>query len=121
MTDAEPDLRYVDLDDLFGEMRRRQVQSWRVLNELGYPRERRYMSERTLALITISILTAGLIGVVSWIAIDGSEVPDFLAALTGTGLGSIAGILTGGSLGNSSQRREEPPSSGGTGTTATME
>jgi hypothetical protein len=108
MTDAEPDVRNVSLDDMFGEMRRRQVQSWQVLDELGHPPEKRHWSERTLALITISILTAGLIGVVSWIAIDGSEVPDFLAALTGTGLGSIAGILTGGSLGNNSQRRQEP-------------
>ena len=92
------DIRQFDDDEIFGELRRRDVEWGYVAEKLGVvdavPRQR--LGERQLALLITGILTAMLVGVVSWLSIDGSEIPDLLAGLTGSGLGGIVGILAGG-------------------------
>jgi hypothetical protein len=101
MTDPQPDIRDVELDELLGEMRRRNISSEDVLEGLGHPV--RKISERMVAIGIIALITLISVGVVSWLTIDGSAVPQFFIGLTGTGLGALAGILTGSKLGSSSQ------------------
>jgi hypothetical protein len=91
------DIRQFDDDEILGELRRRNVDREYASAPSGVvdqaPRQR--LGERQLALLITGILTAMLVAVISWLAIDGSEIPDLLAGLTGSGFGGIVGILAG--------------------------
>ena len=106
-------LHYASESDLWGEVRRRNIPVDKVMRELNVtpktvvqrvPAKR---SIRQLALVWLSILTLLLVITVATLALMGKAIPDVLSGLTGTGLGSIAGILVGGSLDDKGKSGDE--------------
>ncbi len=51
---------------------------------------------RRQALMVLAGLTLVVVIVIGWLAIDGKDIPDLLSGLAGSGIGAIAGILSGG-------------------------
>ena len=93
-------LRQASTDELFGELRRRrpQIDDLQLRRELGL--DRRYRdataSLRTLALIALTVISLVLIAFIVWLTMDGTEIPDLISGLTGSAIGAIVGILSGG-------------------------
>ena len=93
-------LRQDSTDDLFGELRRRrpEIDDLQLRRELGL--DRRYgdaaAPPRMLALISLTVISPVLIAFIVWLAMDGTEIPDLISGLTGSAIGAIVGILSGG-------------------------
>jgi hypothetical protein len=97
----EPYLQQASDDDLFGEIRRRNLSPLVILLELNLPlplpqRPRRPVNLRYSALLSLGLITVLLVGIVGYIAIQNKPIPDLLSGLAGSGIGAIAGILSGG-------------------------
>ena len=54
------------------------------------------MNLRFYALLALTVITLVLIVVISVLAIQDTPIPDLLSGLAGSGIGAIAGILSGG-------------------------
>jgi hypothetical protein len=127
----EADLRQVEDDDLFGEIRRRDIDDLTLISELKLGDEltrqanevsryqRSYMSRlsgaslKRSALQALAALTFVLILIIGGLALTGKEIPDLLSALAGSGIGAIAGILSGGTgAGGTGQSTESQALSG---------
>jgi hypothetical protein len=93
-------LRQASTDELFGELRRRrpEIDDLQLRRELGL--DRRYgdaaASLRMLALISLTVISLVLIAFIVWLTMDGTEIPDLISGLTGSAIGAIVGILSGG-------------------------
>ena len=94
-------------DDLFGELRRRRPSDITIREQLGIeihaygPMD--YSDRlRMYALFALATMTTLLICLVGFLAYDGSDIPDLVSGLTGSGIGAIAGLLS--SSGNSASR-----------------
>jgi hypothetical protein len=101
-------LRQAPTDELLGELRRRKpgIDDLVLGQQLGLDRYRRdaAASLRTLALIALTVISLALIAIIAWLTIDGTPIPDLVAGLAGSGIGAIAGILSGGAGAGGSQR-----------------
>ncbi len=93
-------LRQASTDELFGELRRRrpQIDDLQLRRELGLdtPSRDAAASLRTLALIALTVISLVLIAFIVWLTMDGTEIPDLISGLTGSAIGAIVGILSGG-------------------------
>jgi hypothetical protein len=96
-------VRQVSTDELFGELRRRrpEIDDLELRRQLGLDRHDRdaAASLRMLALIALMVISLVLIAFIVWLTMDGTEIPNFISALTGSAIGAIAGILSGGAGG----------------------
>jgi len=93
-----PDLRGVEIDDIFGELRRRNISSIEVSQQLGKYHEPMDPNTRLklIALAILGIVAAALIAVVAIVSVKGGTVSSVLSGLAGSAIGAIAGILAGG-------------------------
>jgi hypothetical protein len=68
-----------------------------LARQLGLDRYRRDAAAalRTSALIALTVISLALIAIIAWLTLDGSPIPDLVAGLAGSGIGAIAGILSG--------------------------
>jgi hypothetical protein len=102
----EVNLRKVPVDEIFGELRRRRLSEGQVFSELDVrPEQRRDL--RQSALLLLGVLTFLLIILIGYLAIDDQEIPDLISGLAGSGIGAIAGILSGGTGANEPRPRAE--------------
>jgi uncharacterized membrane protein YbhN (UPF0104 family) len=101
-------LRQASTGELLGELRRRKpgIDDLVLGQQLGLDRYRRdaAASLRTLALVALTVISLALIAIIAWLTIDGTPIPDLVAGLAGSGIGAIAGILSGGPGAEGSQR-----------------
>jgi hypothetical protein len=101
-------LRQASTDELFGELRRRrpEIDDLVLRQQLGLDRHHRdaAASLRTLALIALTVISLVLIAFIVWLTMDGTEVPDLVSGLTGSAIGAIVGILSGGAGSGGSPR-----------------
>jgi hypothetical protein len=74
--------------------------------QLGLDRYRRdaAASLRMLALVALMVISLVLIAIIAWLTVDGTEIPDLVSGLTGSAIGAIAGILSGGTVAGGGQR-----------------
>jgi hypothetical protein len=103
----EVNLRDVTDEEILGEIRRRRLPERDIrraldIREINHARR----DLRFYALLLLGALTLLLIGLIGWLVIDGTDIPPLLSGLAGSGLGGIAGILSGGTGGS-------PPSPNG--------
>jgi hypothetical protein len=49
-----------------------------------------------LALSALTLISLVLIAFIVWLSMDGTEIPELVAGLTGSAIGAIVGILSGG-------------------------
>jgi hypothetical protein len=99
------DLRSVDTEDLYGEIRRRRLPAFELREALNLfepprpippdPAERQFRL-RNQALMILAGLTCVLLLIIGFLAVTSKLIPDLISGLAGTGLGAIAGILAGG-------------------------
>jgi hypothetical protein len=93
-------LRKLSTDELFGELRRRRPQfsDEVAIRQLRIHREptKSPADLRVSALWLLAALTGVLLVVIAVLAIQGKDIPDLLSGLAGSGIGAIAGILSGG-------------------------
>ena len=105
MTDP---LRQASTDELFGELRRRkpEIDDLVLRQQLGLDRHHRDAAAtlRTSALIALTVISLVLIAFIVWLTMDGTEIPDLVSGLTGSAIGAIVGILSGGAGAGGSQR-----------------
>ena len=101
-------LRQASTDELFGELRRRrpEIDDLVLRQQLGLDRHHRdaAASLRTLALIALTVISLVLIAFIVWLTMDGTEIPDLISGLTGSAIGAIVGILSGGAGAGGNQR-----------------
>ncbi len=101
-------LRRASTDELFGELRRRrpEIDDLVLRQQLGLDRHHRdaAASLRTLALIALMVISLVLIAFIVWLTMDGTEIPDLISGLTGSAIGAIVGILSGGAGAGGNQR-----------------
>jgi hypothetical protein len=113
---GSPDLRSVDINEIYGELRRRNVGTYEVRQQLGMP-QRLTDPSTQLKLIALGILgvaAAGLIAVIAVISVNGKTVPDVISGLAGSAIGAIAGILAGSaSSGPATEQNQKGPTSSG--------
>jgi hypothetical protein len=95
--DPQPDLREVPENEIFGEIRRRKLPQWKVEEALDikYPKLPQRRDIRLFALVLLSGLTLILIVFIGILAVENKPIPDLLSGLAGSGIGGIAGILSG--------------------------
>jgi hypothetical protein len=93
-------LRQASTDELFGELRRRrpEIDDLVLRQQLGLDKHHRdaAASLRTLALIALTVISLVLIAFIVWLTLDGTPIPDLISGLTGSAIGAIVGILSGG-------------------------
>jgi hypothetical protein len=93
-------LRQASTENLFGELRRRRpaIDDLELRRELGLDSRHRdaAASLRTLALIALTVISLVLVAFIVWLTMDGTEIPDLISGLTGSAIGAIVGILSGG-------------------------
>jgi hypothetical protein len=93
-------LRQASTEDLFGELRRRRpaVDDLELRRELGLDSNHRdaAASLRMSALIALTVISLVLIAFIVWLTMDGTDIPDLISGLTGSAIGAIVGILSGG-------------------------
>ncbi len=101
-------LRQASTDELFGELRRRrpEIDDLVLRQQLGLDKHHRdaAASLRTLALIALMVISLVLIAFIVWLTMDGTEIPDLISGLTGSAIGAIVGILSGGAGAGGGQR-----------------
>ncbi len=101
-------LRQASTDELFGELRRRKptIDDLELRQQLGLDRRHgdAAASLRMLALIALTLISLILITFIVWLTMDGTEIPDLISGLTGSAIGAIVGILSGGAGAGSGQR-----------------
>ena len=101
-------LRQASTDELFGELRRRrhEIDDLVLRQQLGLDRHHRdaAASLRMLALSAFTLISLVLIAFIVWLTMDGTEIPELVSGLTGSAIGAIAGILSGGPGAGGGQR-----------------
>jgi hypothetical protein len=109
----EVDLKDVDINDIYGEIRRRGVDNHSAIEALGIRKIRgrsnrvtEEVSLRRLALIILGILTAVLLLYIGAMTVTSKEIPDIVSVLAGTGFGAIAGIVSGGKVGKTASEND---------------
>ena len=107
-------LHGIDTQELITELRNRRIDPAVLTDGLRLPKPQtasgiRGLSERQLALLVTSLFTFVLIVVLCVMAIRGTELPQFLIGLTGTGFGAIVGIFAGGATSGDTQAGNQTP------------
>ncbi len=101
-------LRQASTDELFGELRRRKptIDDLELRQQLGSTGDTAMQPPpwRMLALIALTLISLILITFIVWLTMDGTEIPDLISGLTGSAIGAIVGILSGGAGAGSGQR-----------------
>lgn len=116
--DPAVDLRQVDLDELFGELRRRNVADYEIRAALNLSslsleaiRPMQQRDIRQIALLVLSVISIILVVIIGMLALTDKTIPDLLSGLAGSGIGAIAGILSGaGHAATSEIPPQRPPS-----------
>ena len=87
-------------------LRRASTDDLVLRQQLGLDRHHRdaAASLRTLALIALMVISLVLIAFIVWLTLDGTEIPDLISGLTGSAIGAIVGILSGGAGAGGNQR-----------------
>ena len=111
----DQNIRDIETSELVDELKRRKAYFDGVtVNELRDAAldlgthlrpHRDRMADRAIALCITGVLTAVILIALVVIALKGDPIPDVLSGLGGTGLGAIAGMLTGPTLGDGKTTR----------------
>jgi len=92
------DLRDISEDEIFGELRRRNINSYQVRQQLGI--RQTLMDDpnnrlKFIALVILGAIAAGLILVIAILSVEDKMVSSVISGLAGSAIGAIAGILVG--------------------------
>ena len=112
-----PDLRTVGIGEIYGELRRRNVNAYEVREELGLHDEPlRQPSDpstrlKFIALGILGIIAVGLIVVIALLSIENKMVSSVITGLAGSAIGAVAGILAGSATSGpaTGQNQQSPP------------